>query len=174
MTRRSGLLVPVPDAEPLVGDLRRRWDPTCAQGVPAHVTVLYPFVPAARLDEHVDAAVAEVVSRAAPFPFALVDVGRFDGVLWLRPEPDQPFRDLTAALAAAFPEHPPYEGRHAQVIPHLTVADTAEAPDAPVGELETHLRAGLPIHTEARVVRLMVETADGTWVTRAEFPLGGT
>lgn len=173
MTRRSGLLVPVPDAEPLVGDLRRRWDPTCAQGVPAHVTVLYPFVPAARVDERICGTIAEVVARMAPFPFALVDVGRFDGVLWLRPEPAQPFRDLTAALADAFPEHPPYEGRHAEVIPHLTVADTTEAPDAPVGAIEARLRAGLPIRTGARLVRLMVETPEGRWVTRAEFPLGG-
>jgi 2'-5' RNA ligase len=170
VTRRSGLLVPAPEAEPLVGALRARWDPTCAQGVPAHVTVLYPFVPAARLDPAVEARVAEAVATVPSFRYALTDVGRFDGVLWLRPEPADGFRALTAALAAAFPQHPPYEGRHAEVVPHLTVAD---ADDAPFAELEAQLRSVLPIEAEARIVRLMVEGPDGRWSTRTDFPLGG-
>ena len=43
-------------------------------------------------------------------------------VLCLRPEPDEPFRAMTAALVAAFPEHPPYGGKYADPIPHATVA----------------------------------------------------
>ena len=64
--------------------------------------------------------------------FALERVATFpDGIIHLVPEPDEPFRKLTARLAAEFPEHPPYEGRYGDVAPHLTLdlrsADVTEA-----------------------------------------------
>lgn len=34
----------VPEAEACVGELRARHDPSCALGVQAHITVLYPFM----------------------------------------------------------------------------------------------------------------------------------
>jgi hypothetical protein len=40
----SAVVVPVPEAEPRVGALRTALDPSAALGVPAHVTILYPFV----------------------------------------------------------------------------------------------------------------------------------
>ena len=40
----SAFAVKVPAAEPLVGDLRRRYDATVALGVPAHITLLVPFM----------------------------------------------------------------------------------------------------------------------------------
>ena len=48
MTARSALVVAVPDAEPVVGHLMLRLDANAVLGVPAHVTVLFPFVPADR------------------------------------------------------------------------------------------------------------------------------
>jgi hypothetical protein len=33
----------VPEAEPLVKPFRDRYDPSAAAGVPAHITLLYPF-----------------------------------------------------------------------------------------------------------------------------------
>ena len=47
---RSALIVAVPEVEPLVGDWRSRYD-NATLGVPAHVTLLFPFVPAAQLDD---------------------------------------------------------------------------------------------------------------------------
>ena len=41
----TAVLALVPEVEPVVGEHRRRLDPTTAAGVPAHVTVIYPFVP---------------------------------------------------------------------------------------------------------------------------------
>jgi len=63
----------------------------------------------------------------------------------------------------------PYGGRFAEVVPHLTVADTAEGPPASLG---SELAAGLPIAAVATEVWLMEEARDGTWSTRAAFPLG--
>ena len=41
----SALLVEVPEAEPLVRQWRMDLDPHAALGVPAHITVLFPFAP---------------------------------------------------------------------------------------------------------------------------------
>jgi len=51
--RRSGLIVEVPEAEPAVARWRAQLDPLAAQGVPAHVTVLYPFLPVTEIDGQV-------------------------------------------------------------------------------------------------------------------------
>ena len=40
----SALVILVPEAEPLVRPFRHRFDPSAALGVPAHITLLYPFI----------------------------------------------------------------------------------------------------------------------------------
>jgi len=38
------LIVKVPEAEPAVGEWRTQFDPVAAAGIPAHITVLAPFL----------------------------------------------------------------------------------------------------------------------------------
>lgn len=122
---QTALIVPVMAAEAAVGEHRRHLDGACAWGVPPHVTVLFPFV---------EPAVARQVDTAARIREAIRDVAAFDcsfgqaswfgqEVLWLAPDPSQPFRDLTAGVFEAFPDHPPYAGAHADVVPRLTVGE---------------------------------------------------
>ena len=40
----SVLLVPVPEAAPLMHQYRLRYDPVAPAGVPEHITALYPFL----------------------------------------------------------------------------------------------------------------------------------
>ena len=40
---RSGLIIEVPEAETAVAAWRERLDPQAVLGVPAHITVLFPF-----------------------------------------------------------------------------------------------------------------------------------
>ena len=47
MPRRTALIVEVPEAEPAVGALRLEHDRSAARGVPAHITILFPFADAA-------------------------------------------------------------------------------------------------------------------------------
>ena len=56
----SAVLVPGPEAEPVVGRHRARLDRAAVEGVPAHVTVLYPFVP----PPEITAATIEVLAAA--------------------------------------------------------------------------------------------------------------
>jgi 2'-5' RNA ligase len=167
----TALLVPVPAAEPLVREHRLVHDPVAPLGIPAHITVLYPFVPPAALDDALERAVAEVLDGFRAFDYELRDVRSFDdGVLYLAPEPDEPFAALTNAFADRWPDYPPYGGGFDTVIPHLTVA---MANGAPVAAMEAELRAGLPVRTRADAVWLMEGKVGEGWTRRAAFPLSG-
>jgi 2'-5' RNA ligase len=160
MPRRTALIIEVPEAEPAVGELRLQRDWSAARGVPAHITILFPFAGAESVDED---ALAELFSRFPAFDFTLDRVERFDGgTVWLHPEPSFRFVDLTAAVAQRWPDHPPYEGEFDEPIPHLTVSDT------PI-----ELQVDLPIASRAHEVTLIEEDeATGRWSARRRFPLG--
>lgn len=168
-TLRSGLVVPMPALEAVVGDHRRVWDPVAELGARAHVTVLFPFAPPGTIDGTVLARVERALVGRAPFPVTFGTVGRFpDDVLYLSPEPVAAFRALTAALTAEFPEHPPYHGQYDTVIPHLTVA---HHPDAPLDTIEAELATSLPVETTAEAIELWVEGGDDRWSTAARWEL---
>ncbi len=96
---QTALIVATPEAENAVGPFRASLDRAASWGVPAHITVLYPFLPPERIDDHVLAALRDVVAEVPRFDAALTHVDWFaDTVAWLAPQPDQPFRDLTAAV----------------------------------------------------------------------------
>lgn len=167
----SALIVAVPEAEPAVAALRAAYDPAASWGVPAHITVLYPFLPPERIDPRVLAAVRETVAAVPAFDLVLARTRRFgDQVLWLAPEPDAPLRALTAAVWARFPQAPPYGGQFAEVVPHLTVTD-GQPPEV-MAAADEQVRPWLPIRAPVGAVRLLVgRPAPDAWRTVAEFPL---
>jgi hypothetical protein len=158
---RTALIVPVPEAEPQIGELRLAHDPSAARGVPAHVTILFPFLDTAELDE---AAVADLISHFPAFDFELDRVERFpEGATWLHPSPSMPFVDLTAAVWQRWPGRPPYEGAFDEMIPHVTISETP---------IDVQLQ--LPIAARAREVTLIEEAeTSGRWTTRLRLPLLG-
>ncbi|MEU6277124.1 2'-5' RNA ligase family protein [Streptomyces populi] len=164
----SGLVVRVPEAEPVVRAWRDRLDPAVRSGMPPHVTVLFPFLHESRLDGGTLAAVGDVIGRHRSFETGFERCGRFPGILYLAPEPDAPFRALTEAVADRWPETPPFGGEFAEVVPHLTVAQGQD--DAVLDEAEADLRGRLPVVTRVGSVDLMVH--DGSrWRQRASFAL---
>jgi 2'-5' RNA ligase len=162
---QSALIVPVPTAEPAVAKWRARHDPSAALGMPAHVTVLYPFLTPDAITHAVEQDLESVLSPYPAFPFRLVGVDRFPGVLYLATEPAEPFRELTAALHERWPDHPPYGGAFEKVVPHVTVVQTSEPPEV-VPELEK----AVPIEAEATEVWLMAERHH-YWSLLRRFPL---
>jgi hypothetical protein len=160
MLRRTALIVAVPEADPHVEAIRLEHDWSASVGVPAHVTVLFPFAPPEAIDT---AALGDTFAALAPFAFALDRVERFDtGLTWLHPEPSEPFEELTRTVWLRWPEHPPYGGAHDVVVPHLTVSETPLELDLP-----------LPIHAVATGVSLIEEASPGgRWSVRARYPLG--
>ena len=162
----STLIVPVPSVEQVLAEVLGRplQAPT---GIPAHITALFPFAAADAIDTALEAAIGEVVAGFAPFDFRLVDVGTFPTVLYLAPEPAQPFRDLTNALWSRWPQFPPYGGAYDDVIPHLTVATGRQSPDV-IGRLQRLL----PLEARAAEVWLLTQEPQSRWALRRRFPLG--
>ena len=94
-----------------------------AKGIPAHITLCYPFIPPQQVDDRSTERLTALLRGTAPFPFRFTRTNRFPAALWLAPEPCEPFRDLTETLCLGFPSVRPYGGQFDRVIPHLTIAD---------------------------------------------------
>ncbi|MFF3253146.1 2'-5' RNA ligase family protein [Actinacidiphila glaucinigra] len=164
----TALIVKVPEAEPVVGGWRERFDVSAEAGVPAHVSVLYPFLNQDRIDDQVLGVLGELFGSHRAFDLRFGRCGRFPGVLYLAPEPDEQFRALTLAVADRWPEAPPYGGRFAEVVPHLTVVDGQEP--SVLDALEAELASRLPVATHVSSVQLLV--FDGiVWREQADFAL---
>ena len=151
--------------------LRDRLDPAASVGVPAHITLLYPFAPPSALDEGIHVGLARVIASEPAFPFVLGRVERWPDVVYLPPEPAAPFGRLIERLAAAYPNYPPYGGAHAvgDTVPHLTIAhsDRADYLDAAAHALP----AMLPVRAVCREAWLIAHPAGRRWETLWKFPL---
>jgi hypothetical protein len=88
----TALIVLVPEAEALVKEFREKYDPPAAEGMPAHVTVLYPFKKLEHIGEDVVAALHRLFSRYPRFRFSLGELQRFPTALYLAPHPETPFK----------------------------------------------------------------------------------
>jgi 2'-5' RNA ligase len=169
----SAVVVPVPEAEPAVAACRARLDHNADLGVPAHVTLLAPFAPPAAITPAMTATLAEVIGSVPAFDCVFERTAWFgETVLWLAPEPDGPFRELTRRLAAAFPDYPPFGGVYADVVPHLTAGLTGPGGSGALRTAEAEVARGLPV--SARISRAWLMTgsrAPGSWHTVAELPL---
>lgn len=171
--RVSALLIPVLEAEGLVSPHRIKYDPVAALGVPAHVTLLVPFVLAADIDDALLEELRDFFAGFDAFDCAFPRTDRFEdgGVLWLTPEPIERFTRLARALWCRYPEYPPYAGQVADVVMHLTVGQDLDP--AAMAEIDSVVGTGLPVEGRAREAWLMQEETDRSWTTRAAFPLGG-
>ncbi len=98
----SALIIRV-DLPPALAALRLRRDENAADGVPAHVTLLYPFGEPSSIDDGVGSLVGSIVGRHAAWSMLLGERRRWPDTLYVSVEPDAPVRALQADLAAAFP-----------------------------------------------------------------------
>jgi len=170
----STLAILVPEAEGLVRSFRDRYDPAAKAGMPAHITLLYPFKSPNEIDRLVLDTLCDCFSRFQPFKFSLMTINQFPGeVLYLVPEPEEPFRELTLGIWRCYPETPPYRGRYSTVVPHLTVAD--HMGEQRLGEVarefEQAAQGRLPIQGRSAEVTLM-DSRSGRWEINTMFRLG--
>jgi 2'-5' RNA ligase len=171
----SALLVVVQEAEPLVGQHRLKHDSSAALGIPAHITLLYPFIAPEHIGDGERSDLRSMFLRLPAFDFRLEAIGRFPAVVYLAPEPAAPFVALTQAIWKLYPNVPPYRGEHGSTItPHLTVGqfDT----DGEAAEFATRFgdeaQAQLPIASRATEVMLFDNSDGGYWRPRMRFELG--
>ena len=170
----TALLVTVPAADPVVGRHRSRLDRAARVGVPAHVTVVYPFVPFAALRQEDLATVGALVAQVPAFTLTFERIAWFGhDVVFLEPTPAQPVLDLISLLGEAFPQHLPYGGAYDEPVPHLTVGH-----DHPFEELqlaEVAVLAQLPLAQRVEAISLWAGppllTERPGWRQVGSFPL---
>lgn len=171
----SALLLRCPAAEAAVGGARARLDRSAAVGVPAHVTVTYPFRPPAEVTADDHRRLAHVLAQHPSFTLTGARTAWFgDTVVFVELEAAAAVRALTEAVTAAFPEFPPYGGAFAEVVPHLTIGDHHDV--AALRAAERDVLARLPFTQAVVEVELWAGPAPvsgrGTWRHLRSYPLG--
>jgi hypothetical protein len=128
--------------------------------LPPHVTVLVPCPGEV-------AAIAEVLAPFDAFDVIFARLDRFPEILWLAPEPPEPFVGMTEAMVVRFPDYPPYRGVHERIVPHLTVAQ------AEFGETAARLEPLLPLRSRVETVVLYEHVDADHWREVHIFELAG-
>jgi 2'-5' RNA ligase len=167
----TALICRVPEAERYIAHHRQRFDPSARRNVPAHVTILYPFMEPPLVDDEVVATIAGIARSVPCFNYRLARTERFPVALYLAPDPGEPFATLLQRIFRAFPDYPPFEGKFETVVPHVTVAHG----DEPLlCEIEVELRIAMPgAGVQARCSELvLIENSSGRWEPMHVFALG--
>lgn len=167
------MIVPPHELQAMAVPLLRRYAPDMLTRVPAHLTVVYPFVAYDRLDDAC-AQLDQICASIVPFEVTLAGYAEFPCVVYLPPRNPQPIKRLFHRIYQHFPQCPPYGGAFGDdMTPHLTV-----------GEFETEeekhaARSAMPRYAPItfRVTRLHVlygiDDIALPWLTHAVIPLGG-
>jgi 2'-5' RNA ligase len=165
------LIIEVPEAEAAVAAHRERLDASASLGVPAHITVLFPFMAPAAVTPAAQAELRHLFAGVSRFRFRLDRTDWFGAdVLWLGPADEGPFRSLTSQVHQAFPAFPPFEGQFEDVVPHLTVGHGHPVDD--LRAAEAAVQAHLPIEGYATAVTLVTQQSPGTlWAGADAFAL---
>ncbi|AQT71031.1 poly(A) polymerase [Streptomyces sp. fd1-xmd] len=156
-----------------VREVRRDHDPADGRW-PAHVNVLFGFVPESSFTEAVP-LLAEAAAETAPFEARLEGVHSFghreEAAVWLDPAAagEAPWRELRRALEARFPGCRGRSGAYGGYTPHLTLGRSRD-PQRAVAEFAARLGGGV----SARVGELAVlsRRGDGPMRVRATVALG--
>lgn len=172
LTIETGLIMPVPSLEEFVASWRPRVDAVAPVGIPAHVTVMYPFLPMS--DVLANLAGLQAFFDAQPsFTYSLDSVGWFgQDVVYVRPPPTSGFEALTTAIEAEWGLSP-YGGDIIDPVPHVTIGHGGSAQDMEL--VSESVLPLLPIVDERAVeVWLMQGTPDPPrWARSHRFSLGG-
>lgn len=147
----------------------RKFDPAARAGMPAHLTLVFPFMDSRGVDEAVRVRLRDALAPFGPIEMVFDRLGAFPGGVWLEPADSAPPLRLIQALAAAFPEHPPYGGAFERLIPHATIA---QGPPELVARIQRDAPRRLPLVARAEAVSLFARFDDG-WVPIERFALMG-
>ena len=152
--------------------LRRRCVEDATDGLPAHLTMLYPFVAPERLTRSVRSAIDDVSLRHEPFSYTLSGRAIWPDTAYVAVDPVAPFIALQADLAAAFPAFPIY-GTEAtfDFVPHVTIAEGRSIDDA--ATLESPAWASLPRAARASALEVIAKVGSAPWRTVWRIGLGG-
>jgi hypothetical protein len=165
--RVTALIVPVDEASELQS-FRQEYIHRPGRSMPPHVTVHSPFLSIDEIEGNVLTSLESIFAVTEAFDFQLTETGRFvdPGVLYLVPEPDEPFRGLfekiKSRFALAVSRKPVF---------HLTLAGWHPSSlDAVERNFLSRHGSLLPIAARAAEVCLY-ETRQGQWFMSRRFVL---
>ena len=153
----SALLIIAPKpVQAFAYPLREEYDPKSFAKVPAHITLFYPFVPAALAEEE-GGKLESICGKFSPFEVTLDHYTRLDDAMALEPAEPEPILALYQALAKAYPDY-----SRADYRPHLTLARASDPSSIPLPEPPSftfrvdklHLYVGLPDDVAPFIPRL--------------------
>jgi len=169
---RTLLALMVPEAEPRVGDMRARLDPSARLGLGAHITLVYPWLDSVDVSEDALSRLRRITSAHAAVSFQLDRVDTFPSTVWLGPTPVEAIAALASSLEAAFPERPRIGPDFERYTPHLSVArNVRNDRDNIVAALHDRLHIHGPVECLCKDVHVMERGAAG-WRVLASSPLG--
>ena len=151
--------------------LRRASVGDAIDGLPAHLTMLYPFVDPARLGPWVRRRLAEVSATVPAFEYRLVGAGTWPDAIYVAVDPVDPFVELQRRLAAAFPGFPIYGTDPGfDFVPHVTVAEGPPIHDP--ATLDDPAWSSLPRPGRAAFIEVIARPTAAPWRTIWRLPLG--
>jgi hypothetical protein len=167
---QTALVLPVVAADRILDHWRSRHDPSAAGGMPAHITVLAPFLDAARVGAEERTELAGLFAAHAAIEVQFRAFGALPGILYLDPFPRAPIVDLIDDVRARWLEAQSSGGELAETVPHLTIATAVDPVTSTM--IEGDLADRLPVRATLESAALMA-FADGRWSELASFALAG-
>lgn len=165
----TALVVLVPEAEPVLAIANAQMPAEKRLTAPAHITLIYPFMPPELISEEALTSFADFFDGFAPLSFELT-IGWFGReVLLLVPTPSADLVALTDAVLARWREYPYYAGAYDTIEPHLSLGFG----DAELLEpIAAALEPSTPLTVNAAAVSLLVGVPEAM-KARDSFPLRG-
>lgn len=169
--RQSALMLNCADLEPALHDIRMALDPSAADGVPAHLNLLYPFT--TRLSVEQDDQLNQVLRDFGRFQLEFSTTAWFgtDSV-YLPPTDPVILNNLVTRIRDLFPDHPAFGAVPERAIPHVTIGK--RAPLEALKAAEVRVLKHLPVVQRCTTVELWSGPPPGTgaWRRHRTYALG--
>ncbi len=177
---------PVAKAKWLVGEIRSRWRGSTSLlflvseaqdlfdavggatpgGIPAHITVLYPFIPPTKTTRQTREELAQLAAETDCFSATITTLARYEITTYLDLEPEAPIHALTHRIFKHWPSYPPYGDIDLYIQPHMALAQGVIPSD-----VEASALPHLPVEAEITHLTVMVRRWSGRWKVDSQLPL---
>jgi 2'-5' RNA ligase len=165
------LIIPPRKVQAFAYPLREEFDAESFNRVPAHITLLYPFVPSDQVAEIIPTLEALCAGIPA-FEIELDRYGRFEDAIFLESSKPDKLQDLYQQLINTFPDYPAYKGEHGTDLhPHLTLARFEDPAEGDKIELPPEPRFTFTVK-QLHLYLGAVDDVEAPFIPRAVIPLG--
>jgi 2'-5' RNA ligase len=170
MELTTAIIIVAPhEVQAIAVPLLQRYAPDTSVRVPAHITVLFPFVLFERLAE-ASTKLREICAPIAPFDITMQGYDSFPSVAFMNPVNPAPIQAVFRKIYVAFPECPPYGGQFGHDLhPHMTVGEFASDAERQASNLPDYA----PITFQTRRLHLIYGPINAAlpWITYDVIPL---